>query len=131
MVTSRKDVAIFEGFVSFAALDSVDLVSVEEAIKLDFAFALQNNSEFLGMFNYHIGKMKSSGVHTKLSQKWLRCKFMEKGKSRPAATRTLNNSIEWINHVNHGSTCKNFEEVAHSISHMSNLTPVTISLRPL
>ena len=81
LVTSRKDVAIFEGFVSFAALDSVDLVSVEEAIKLDFAFALQNNSEFLGMFNYHIGKMKSSGVHTKLSQKWLRCKFMEKGKT--------------------------------------------------
>ena len=49
------------------------MVSVKEKKKYVTSYALQNNSEFLGMFNYHISKIKSSGVLSKLSQKWLRC----------------------------------------------------------
>ena len=73
LLKSQKEVAIFDSFVSFVTADYVDLVSVKEKKKYVTSYALQNNSEFLGMFNYHISKIKSSGVLSKLSQKWLRC----------------------------------------------------------
>ena len=70
---SQADVALFEAFVSYVREDSVDLISVTETISLMTSFGLQNGSEFLGMFNYHIAKVKSSGVLAKLTQTWLRC----------------------------------------------------------
>ena len=72
LLKSQKDVAIFDSFVSFVTADFVDLVSVKEKKKYVTAWALQNNSEFLGILNYHLSKIQSSGVASKLSQKWLR-----------------------------------------------------------
>ena len=72
LVRSRQENAIFENFVTYVREDSLDIVSVRERIRLMTSFALQNNSEFLGMFNYHLAKIKSAGVLAKLYQKWLR-----------------------------------------------------------
>ena len=65
--------AIYESFVTYAREPEVDLISVKETLELMTSFALQNGSEFKGIFNYHIAKIKSSGVLAKLEQKWLRC----------------------------------------------------------
>ena len=75
LVKSQQENALFENFVVYVREDNLDIVSVRERLRLMTSFALQNNSEFLGMFNYHLGKIKSSGVLAKLYQKWLRYRF--------------------------------------------------------
>ena len=72
LVRSQQENALFENFVTYVREDNLDIVSVSERLRLMTSFGLQNNSEFLGMFNYHLGKIKSSGVLAKLYQKWLR-----------------------------------------------------------
>ena len=75
LVRSDQENALFENFVTYVRDGNLDIVSVSERLRLMTSFGLQNNSEFLGMFNYHLGKIKSSGVLAKLYQKWLRYRF--------------------------------------------------------
>ena len=72
LVRSDQENALFENFVTYVRDGNLDIVSVSERLRLMTSFGLQNNYEFLGMFNYHLGKIKSSGVLAKLYQKWLR-----------------------------------------------------------
>jgi ABC-type amino acid transport substrate-binding protein len=76
-----SDVAIFDSFLTFVDKPYVELIPIKEEYKLVSAFALQKGSEFKGIFNYHLGKIKSSGLMQKNELKWLRyfdiiCNFL-------------------------------------------------------
>ncbi len=64
--------AYFGSFISFFGKAFAKTVEVEEGYSMINAIGLQRESEFKGVFNYYLTKLKATGIASKIELKWLR-----------------------------------------------------------
>ena len=62
-VLEEEDYAMFLGFLAVSLIDDYEvLMDFEGSYPLPMAIGLQQDSEFLGIFNYHLLKMMQTGT---------------------------------------------------------------------
>ncbi len=66
------DIAFFDSFHSVLGLDTVKLAKIEESSEEDSAFAFRPDSEFRELFDYHLNKLKGTGLLARIEARWLK-----------------------------------------------------------
>ncbi len=62
----------------------IETINIAENLKVVSGFALQKDSELKAMFNYHLGKIKTSGLLEKENLRWLTAPPNENFAATPA-----------------------------------------------